>query len=72
MEVESAEMKRKQSLEVLSVRVSDLLEGLDDDNGNSGLQKEDVQLKFVRFRQKLENLLFPKKASEKAQTSGCL
>lgn len=50
-------MKRKQSLDVLNLRVSDLLEGLDETEGKGG--GEGAQAKFVRFRQKLESLILP-------------
>lgn len=51
-------MNRKQSLEVLSLRVSDLLDGLDQESTRDVPgQSEDAQIKFVCFRQKLESLL---------------
>ena len=53
-------MTRKQSLEVLSLRVSDLLEGLDEAGEGGNGKKEDAQHQFVRFRQKLESILMPR------------
>ena len=53
-------MTRKQSLEALSSRVTDLLEGLDG-AAECGERRQDaqqdVQRKFVQFRQKLETRL---------------